>query len=167
MPVSREAMFVARFVAAACWRSCGQIFVTAASCSTKICNKSARVSSGLNNINAFNCTQHEIISTVPASVITSRFRHVSVTLPCPLCRNCSYTSHNLTYNLILMFIVLEYCCDLVISVRQTCNCADHAQLSSKAKNAVNAVRPCEKTYLNRSRHASLDPIGGRFDDVFM
>jgi len=29
-------MFVARFVAAAFWRGCGQIFVAAASCATKV-----------------------------------------------------------------------------------------------------------------------------------
>jgi len=31
-----EAMFVARFVAAAFWRGCGQIFIAAASCATKV-----------------------------------------------------------------------------------------------------------------------------------
>jgi len=45
--VSLEAMFVARFVAAALRRGCGQIFDTVASCATKVHNKSAlRVSSG-------------------------------------------------------------------------------------------------------------------------
>jgi len=38
-----EAMFVARFVAAAFWRGCGQIFVAVASCATKIRNKSTCV----------------------------------------------------------------------------------------------------------------------------
>jgi len=45
--VSLEAMFVARFVAAVFWRGCGQIFVAATSCATKVRNKSLRVSSGL------------------------------------------------------------------------------------------------------------------------
>ena len=44
--VSLEAMFVTRFVAAALWRGCGQIFVAAASCAI-VRNKSLRVSSGL------------------------------------------------------------------------------------------------------------------------
>ena len=44
---SLEATFVVRFVAAAFWRGCGQIFVAAASCATKVCSKSLRVSSGL------------------------------------------------------------------------------------------------------------------------
>jgi len=35
--VSLEAMFVVHFVAAAFWRGCGQIFVAAASCATKVC----------------------------------------------------------------------------------------------------------------------------------
>jgi len=48
--VSLEAMFVARFVAAAFWRGCGQIFVAAASCATKVRNKSLCVSSGLIHI---------------------------------------------------------------------------------------------------------------------
>ena len=126
MSVSLEAMFVARFVAAACWRSCGQIFVTAASCSTKICNKSARVSSGLNNINAFNCTQHEIISTVPASVITSRFRQVSVTLPCPLCRNCSYTSQfDIQFNLKRSRLELSLPAELRVSSLTVATLARH------------------------------------------
>jgi len=34
--VKLEAMCVARFVAAAFWRGCGQIFVVAASCATKV-----------------------------------------------------------------------------------------------------------------------------------
>ena len=46
-PVSLEAMFVARFVAAAFWRGCGQICVDTASCATKVRNKSLRVSSVL------------------------------------------------------------------------------------------------------------------------
>jgi len=41
---SPEAMFVAHFVAAAFWHGWGQIFVAAASCATKVCNKSLRVS---------------------------------------------------------------------------------------------------------------------------
>jgi len=44
--VSLEAMFVARFVAAVFRRGCGQIFVAATSCATKVRNKSLRVSSG-------------------------------------------------------------------------------------------------------------------------
>ena len=40
--VSLEAVFVARFVAAAFWPGCGQIFVAAASCATKVRNKSLR-----------------------------------------------------------------------------------------------------------------------------
>jgi len=46
-PVSLEAMFVTRFVAAAFLRGCGQIFVAAASCARKVRNKSLRVSLGL------------------------------------------------------------------------------------------------------------------------
>ena len=44
--VSVEAMFVARIVAVAFWRGCWQICVAAASCATKVRNKSLRVSSG-------------------------------------------------------------------------------------------------------------------------
>ena len=44
--MSLEAIFVARFAAAAFWRGCGQIFVAAASCATKVRNKSLRVSQG-------------------------------------------------------------------------------------------------------------------------
>jgi len=43
-------MFVARFVAAAFWRGCRQIFVAAGSCATKVRNKSLRVSSGLEQV---------------------------------------------------------------------------------------------------------------------
>jgi len=45
--VSLEAMFAARFVAAAFWHGFGQIFVAAARCTTKVRNKSLRLSSGL------------------------------------------------------------------------------------------------------------------------
>jgi len=48
--VSIEAMFVARFVAAAFWRGCGQIFVAAAGCATKVRNNSLGVSSGLQSL---------------------------------------------------------------------------------------------------------------------
>jgi len=41
-----EAMFVAHVVAAAFWRGCGHIVVAAASCATKVRNKSLRVSLG-------------------------------------------------------------------------------------------------------------------------
>jgi len=47
--VSPEAMFVARLVAAGFWHGCGQIFVAAAGCATKVRNKSLRVSSGLSS----------------------------------------------------------------------------------------------------------------------
>jgi len=40
-------MFVARFVAAAVWRGCRQIFVAAARCATEVRNKSLHVSSWL------------------------------------------------------------------------------------------------------------------------
>jgi len=40
-------MFAARFVAAAFWHGFGQIFVAAARCTTKVRNKSLRLSSGL------------------------------------------------------------------------------------------------------------------------
>jgi len=43
-------MFVARFVAAAFWRGCGQIFVAAAGCATKVRNNSLGVSSGLQSL---------------------------------------------------------------------------------------------------------------------
>jgi len=46
LSVPLEAMFVARFITAALWHGCGQIFVAAASCGTKVRNKSLRVSSG-------------------------------------------------------------------------------------------------------------------------
>jgi len=48
--MSLEAMFVARFVAAAFWRGCGQIFLAATSCAAKVRNKSLRVSSGLSSL---------------------------------------------------------------------------------------------------------------------
>jgi len=45
--VSLETMFVARFVAAAFWRGCEQIFVVATSCATKVHNKNLGVSLAL------------------------------------------------------------------------------------------------------------------------